>query len=406
MNQNILTVAQVNSYIKRVFEMDYVLKSIWIQGEVSNCKVHSSGHIYFTLKDANAAIACVMFKGYRQSNQGTLKDGMKIIANGSISVYEKSGQYQLYVKEYMEDGIGLLYKKFEALKEALDERGWFSNELKKPIPFYPRKVGIVTSETGAAIQDILNISRRRNPYIQLVLYPSLVQGDGAKESIVKGIKYLDQIEEIDVIIVGRGGGSIEDLWPFNEEVVASAIFEAKTPIISAVGHEVDFTISDFVSDLRAPTPSAAAELCIPSIEDLNHTLKYYDNRLNQMLKFRIEQKRNVLDVYRARFERFHPRHSIEQMIQYINDLEERMENNIQLKIKDIKGYMNLLNENLKRVSPVDKLKNGYVYITDINERHIKRIEDLNEGETLMIQLYDGKVKATITQIEKGKMINE
>lgn len=406
MSQNILTVAQVNTYIKRVFEMDYVLKSIWIQGEVSNCKIHSSGHIYFTLKDADAAIACVMFKGYRQSTQKPLKDGMKIIANGSVSVYEKSGQYQLYVKEYMEDGIGHLYKMFETLKEALDERGWFSSELKKSIPFYPRKVGIVTSETGAAIQDIINISKRRNPYIQLVLYPSLVQGAGAKESIVEGIKYLDKIDEIDVIIIGRGGGSIEDLWPFNEEMVARAIYEATTPIISAVGHEIDFTISDFVSDLRAPTPSAAAELAIPSIEDIHNTLKYYTNRLNQMIEIRFEQKRNLLELYSARFEKYNPRHSIEQMMQYINDLEDRMEDGIRTKVKDIRIQMNLLNENLKRVSPVDKLKNGYVYLTDENDRHIKRIDDLNNGDTLIVQLYDGQIRTTITQIEKGKLINE
>lgn len=406
MNQNILTVAQVNSYIKRVFEMDYVLKSIWIQGEVSNCKIHSSGHIYFTLKDGNSAIACVMFKGYRQSNQALLKDGMKIIANGSVSVYEKSGQYQLYVREYMEDGIGFLYKKFEELKALLDERGWFLKEHKKPIPFYPRKVGVVTSETGAAIQDIINISRRRNPYIQLVLYPSLVQGAGAKECIVKAIQYLDKLEEVDVIIVGRGGGSLEDLWPFNEEIVAKAIYEAKTPIISAVGHEIDFTISDFVSDLRAPTPSAAAELAIPSIDDLNNKLRSYNNRLNQMIRFRIEQKKSLVEVYLARFERYHPRHSIEQVVQYINELEDRLEVGMDNKIKELKNRIALLNEHFKRVSPIDKLKNGYVYLMDEKYRHIKRIDDLNNGDNLIIQLYDGQLKTTITNIEKGKLDNE
>lgn len=406
MNQNILTVAQVNTYIKKVFEMDYVLKSIWIQGEVSNCKIHSSGHIYFTLKDANATIACVMFKGYRQNTQDPLKDGMKIIANGSISVYEKSGQYQLYVKEYLQDGVGRLYKMFEALKEALDDRGWFSNELKKPIPFYPRKVGIVTSETGAAIQDILNISRRRNPYIQLILYPSLVQGIGAKESIVEGIKYLDLMEEVDVIIIGRGGGSIEDLWPFNEEIVARAIFEASTPIISAVGHEIDFTIADFVSDLRAPTPSTAAELAIPAIEDIHNTVRHFTNRLNQIMSMRIEQKRNLLEVYLARFEKYNPKHSIEQAMQYINDLEDRIEVGLFNKIKDMKAHIELLKESLRRVSPIDKLKNGYVYLTDEKDRHVKGIEDISTGDTLIIQLYDGQIRTTITEIEKGRLINE
>ncbi|PKM95867.1 MAG: exodeoxyribonuclease VII large subunit [Firmicutes bacterium HGW-Firmicutes-1] len=402
MNQNILSVAQVNAYIKKLFEMDYIVKSVWIQGEVSNCKQHSSGHVYFTLKDANSSIACVLFKGYRLNSLKDLKDGMKIIAHGAVSVYEKSGQYQLYVKEFLEDGVGLLYMKFEALKERLDELGWFSEEYKKALPYYPRKVGIVTSDTGAAIQDIVHISKRRNPFIQLVLYPSLVQGAEAKDNIVEGIRFLDAVPDIDIIIIGRGGGSIEDLWPFNEECVAKAIFEAKTPIISAVGHETDFTISDFVADMRAPTPSAAAELAIPSIDEIQSSLNYYKEKLTQLIEYRIDQKRSLIEVYKARFERYNPRHSVEQIMQNLNDLQDRLENAIFTNIKDLKNQLALLSESLKRVSPIEKLKDGFAYITDENGKHIKSIDHLNGQETLVIQLFDGQIKAGITNIEKGE----
>ncbi|PKM50038.1 MAG: exodeoxyribonuclease VII large subunit [Firmicutes bacterium HGW-Firmicutes-7] len=401
MNQNILSVAQVNAYIKKLFEMDYIIKSVWIQGEVSNCKQHSSGHVYFTLKDANASIACVLFKGYRQSLTRDLENGMKIIANGSISVYEKTGQYQLYVKEFIEDGVGLLYMKFEALKEKLEQLGWFSEQYKKTLPYYPRKVGIVTSETGAAIQDIVNISRRRNPFIQLVLYPSLVQGVDAKNSIVEGIRYLDAMPDIDVIIVGRGGGSIEDLWSFNEEGVAKAIFEAKTPIISAVGHETDFTISDFVADLRAPTPSAAAELAIRSIEEIQSSLNYFKQKLTQQIEYRIDQKRSLIEVYKARFENYNPRHSVHQTMQYLNDLQDRLENAVFTNVKDLNNKLAFLNESLKRVSPIEKLKDGFAYITDENGNHIKSVNNLHGKETLIIQLFDGQMKAKIIEIEKG-----
>lgn len=402
MDYRIVSVTQVNAYIKRMFEMDYIVKNIWIQGEVSNCKIHSSGHIYFTLKDQNSSISCVLFKTYRKSLLETLNDGMKIIANGSISVYEKTGQYQLYVREYLEDGIGLLYKKFEALKESLVKKGWFSNEHKKPIPFYPRKVGIITSETGSVIQDIVNIARRRNPYIQLILYPSLVQGDGAKNSIVEGIKYLDSLEEIDVIILGRGGGSIEDLWPFNEEVVAKAIFEANTPIISAVGHETDFTISDFVADLRAPTPSAAAELAIPSVDEVQTTIKNFYVRLEQSTFRIIEQKKNDIYLYNARFERYNPRHNVEQMMQYINELQDRLESIILNNIKDTKNQITLLKEKLKRVSPIERIKDGYAYIINKDGYQVRTTEGLQPDDTVIIQLFDGQIKTKIIQIEKGK----
>ena len=260
-NQNVYTVGQVNSYIKNIFDQDYMLRRIYVSGEVSNCKYHPSGHIYFSLKDAEGTISCVMFAGSRRGLAFPMRDGDNVIVGGSISVYERDGKYQIYAKEITKEGSGLLYEKYLALKAELEEMGMFAPEYKKRIPTYIRRLGIVTAPTGAAVQDIRNISARRNPYVQLILYPALVQGEGAVSSIVNGIRALDALG-VDVIIVGRGGGSIEDLWAFNEEEVARAIFECETPVISAVGHQTDTTIADFVADLRAPTPSAAAELAV------------------------------------------------------------------------------------------------------------------------------------------------
>nr|MDA3846550.1 exodeoxyribonuclease VII large subunit [Vallitaleaceae bacterium] len=262
MDRKILHVSQVNLYIKQVFDHDYVLQNLSVQGEISNYKLHSSGHAYFTLKDADAAISCVFFKGYRINNAIELANGLKVIVKGSVSVYERDGKYQIYVKEVSDDGLGLLYQKYELLKRECEARGYFDQSIKQTIPSYAQKVGIVTSQTGAAIQDIINVAKRRNPYITLQLYPAMVQGEKAYKTIVDGINYFTQDDNVDVIIIGRGGGSIEDLWAFNEKAVVEAIFNSHIPIISAVGHETDFTLSDFAADLRAPTPSAAAELAV------------------------------------------------------------------------------------------------------------------------------------------------
>ena len=261
MMKNVYSVGQVNTYIKNMFAQDFMMQRISVKGEVSNCKYHSSGHIYFTLKDAVGTISAIMFAGNRKGLSFPMKEGDKVIVTGSIEVYERDGKYQLYAREIALDGAGNLYLKFEALKRELEEMGMFAPEYKKPIPKYIRRLGIVTAPTGAAVQDIRNIAKRRNPYVQLILYPALVQGDGAVNSIINGIHALDALG-VDVIIVGRGGGSIEDLWAFNEEEVARAIFECETPVISAVGHETDTTIADYVADMRAPTPSAAAELAV------------------------------------------------------------------------------------------------------------------------------------------------
>ena len=278
--RNVYTVRQVNAYIKNMFTQDFMLNRIYVKGEVSNCKYHTSGHIYFSLKDESGTIACIMFAGQRNGLGFRMQDGQQVIVLGSVTTYERDGKYQLYAREIILDGAGLLHERFEALKKELGEMGMFAAEYKQPIPKYAKRIGIVTAPTGAAIRDIMNISARRNPYVQLVLYPALVQGEGAAESIVKGISMLET-QSVDVIIVGRGGGSIEDLWAFNEEIVARAIFHCTVPIISAVGHETDTTIADYVADLRAPTPSAAAELAVFEYREVEEAMESMKLRLKK-----------------------------------------------------------------------------------------------------------------------------
>ena len=295
--RNVYSVKQVNAYIKNMFTQDFMLNRIYIKGEVSNCKYHTSGHIYFSLKDESGSIACIMFAGQRSGLAFKMQDGQQVIVLGSVTTYERDGKYQLYAKEIILDGAGLLYEKFEALKRELGEMGMFAPEYKQPIPKFAKKIGIVTAPTGAAIRDIMNISARRNPYVQLILYPALVQGDGATASIVKGIEMLDK-HGVDVIIVGRGGGSIEDLWAFNEEPVARAIFNCRTPIISAVGHETDTTIADYVADMRAPTPSAAAELAVFEYQALENYLEELHLKLKKALYQKLQIERMKLERYR------------------------------------------------------------------------------------------------------------
>ena len=298
---SIYSVGQVNTYIKNMFDQDFMLKRIYIKGEVSNCKYHTSGHIYFSLKDETGSISCVMFAGQRKGLAFPMKNGDRVVAGGSVSVYERDGKYQLYAREITLEGAGLLYERFLALKKELEEMGMFAQEYKRPIPMYSSKIGIVTAPTGAAIQDIRNIAGRRNPYVQLILYPALVQGEGAAESIVKGIQTLDRLG-VDVIIVGRGGGSIEDLWAFNEEKVARAIFECRTPVISAVGHETDITIADYVADLRAPTPSGAAELAVADVRIFFNTLGNYRQKMNRAMENHLLFFRQNLKYYQTRLQ--------------------------------------------------------------------------------------------------------
>ena len=315
MMKNVYSVGQVNTYIKNMFAQDFMLQRISVKGEVSNCKYHTSGHIYFTIKDAAGTLNAVMFAGSRKGLKFQMKEGDQVVVTGSVEVYERDGKYQIYAREIELDGAGNLYQKFEALKQELEEMGMFAAEYKQPIPPYAMKIGVVTAPTGAAVQDIRNISARRNPFVQLILYPALVQGDGAVESIVNGIHALDALG-VDVMIVGRGGGSIEDLWAFNEEEVARAIFECETPVISAVGHETDWTIADFVADLRAPTPSAAAELAVFDYAAVEGRLGEIKERMFLLNMQRIQQMRKELEHAKDRLSYLSPEGQLREKRKY------------------------------------------------------------------------------------------
>ena len=396
----VFTVTEVNSYIKSMFVRDYALNQIYIKGEVSNCKYHTSGHIYFTLKDAQGQIACVMFAGQRQGLRFRMTEGQSVIALGSVNVYERDGKYQLYAREILLDGAGKLYEKFEALKERLSFEGLFDAKYKKTIPTFAKRIGIVTAQTGAAIQDIMNISKRRNPYVQLYLYPALVQGEGAAPSIVKGIKALDAMN-LDVMIVGRGGGSIEDLWAFNEESVARAIFEAKTPIISAVGHETDVTIADFVSDLRAPTPSAAAELAVTQIESVMEVLTTSQIRLNQQMKQKIETLRKELRTLQMQLKYESPIYQIQQKRQNLMDLSERFDDLMNQQITRKRHELQLYIERIHGLSPLTQLNRGYALV--VHDREVVHsITKVKEEDCVTISVKDGDIEAIVSKVTKVK----
>ncbi len=400
--KSVYSVSQVNSYIKNMFTQDFVLNSIYIKGEVSNCKYHTSGHIYFSLKDKGGVISGVMFAGNRGGLNFTLKEGQNVIALGSVSVYEKSGSYQVYAKQIMLDGAGQLYQKYEELKKELEEMGMFDIMYKQPIPKYATKIGICTASTGAAIQDIRNISSRRNPYVQLYLYPAIVQGENAAASIVQGLRYLDEMD-MDVIIVGRGGGSIEDLWAFNEEAVARTIFNMKTPVISAVGHETDTTIADYVADLRAPTPSAAAELAVFDYNEFKNKLFQYKRTLENKLEREIQKNRILVKNYEARVNYASPKNQLLTKKQYVDELFTKMENLFKNKLTNDKHTLGILAERLNGLSPLNKLSNGYAYITDDNLHTITSVGQIDVGEKVLLNLKDGKVTSVVEKIEKGSL---
>lgn len=397
-------VSEVNSLIKEIFLRDGRLNSIYIKGEVSNCKYHSSGHIYFTLKDAGGQISAVMFRGQRVNGLNfQLKEGQSVIAFGSIGVYEKSGSYQLYVNRITLDGEGALYQKYEELKQALLKEGLFSPDLKKKIPAYPKRVGIVTASTGAAIQDIVNIANRRNPYVQLILYPAQVQGEGAAITIARGIKTLDQMG-LDTIIVGRGGGSIEDLWAFNEEIVARAIFACKTPIISAVGHETDVTIADFVADLRAPTPSAAAELAISDIREIMAQIDYYNKTLTSKVSNKIIQYRNELKYLEARLSHVNPLYQLRQKRQYLLDLEQKLDQTMKMIIQGKRHKLAIYIERIEGLSPLKKLNQGYSLVVNDKDQVVNTIDKVDVGTEIMVSVIDGEIKATVNEKTKKERI--
>jgi exodeoxyribonuclease VII large subunit len=396
---NVYSVTQVNLYIKNMFIRDYTLNNIYVKGEVSNCKYHTSGHIYFTLKDGQGQMACVMFAGQRNGLKFQMKEGQSVIALGSISVYERDGKYQLYAKEIILDGSGYLYEKYEQLKKSLEQEGLFDSSHKRPIPTFAKKVGIVTARTGAALQDIINISNRRNPYVQLILYPAQVQGEGAAATVVKGIKALDKLG-VDTIIVGRGGGSIEDLWAFNEEMVARAIYECKTPVISAVGHETDTTIADFVSDLRAPTPSAAAELAVYDIKKYNADIETLNRTLNYQMQKKIIGVRNQVKQLSMKLVYSSPIYQVRQKRQNLMDMEQKLGNLIEAIITKKRHQLEIYAEKLEGLSPLKKLSKGYALVVNSNDEVMNRLERAKVGERLQISVTDGDVIARVEELIK------
>lgn len=416
----VYTVTQINTYIKNMFAKDFALNNITIEGEVSNCKYHTRGHIYFTLKDPGAAISCVMFSSRAELLDFRLRDGQKIEARGQIMVYEKNGTYQLYISSIRQSGQGVLYERFLKLKDELLEMGMFDQAYKKPIPRYAKRIGIVTAPTGAAIRDICQISLRRNPYVELVLYPALVQGENAKFSIVRGIEKLDEMN-LDVIIVGRGGGSIEDLWAFNEEIVARAVFDANTPIISAVGHETDVTICDYVADLRAPTPSAAAELAnfeydtfLEELSLINAKLfsciKNKVNKLDKQIidkqlrlsahdpKTELQKKYQKLDFYRQSYD-YSLKNKIKDTRLRLDSCSRDLEALLNTKLKELKNRLMILAGRQEALSPLRKISGGYGYIMDDKGKTIYSVKDIKAGDEIITVIRDGRIRSRINSIE-------
>lgn len=390
------TVGQVNTYIKNLISSDYLLKSLVVKGEISNCKYHSMGHIYFSIKDETGSMPCVMFKGSIPTGlKFRLEDGMSVYIQGSVNVYERDGRYQLYARKIIQDENtkGKLFEEYEKLKQKLSDEGLFDFEVKKPIPAYPKSVGIVTAKTGAAIQDIMNIARRRNPYVQLVLYPAKVQGEGAAATIARGIEVLDSMG-LDTIIVGRGGGSIEDLWAFNEEIVARAIYAAKTPIISGTGHEVDNTIADYVADMRAPTPSAAAELAIPDIMSTVNRFTALKNEMDRAVRSKLSESFLRLEGVRNRLEACSPEKLLNDRQQYLTGLSDRLGYLIDNKFTSYKNRLGVAIARLDGLSPTAKLKNGFGYLETAG-KPLESVNDVKSGDEIFITIHDGEIKTIV-----------
>ena len=397
--KNVYTVRQVNSYIKNMFAQDFMLNRIYVKGEVSNLKYHTSGHIYFSLKDESGTIACVMFAGSRSGLSFRMEEGQQIIVLGVVDVYARDGKYQLYARKIVRDGVGLLYERFEILKKELQEMGMFAPEYKQKIPKYIRRLGVVTAPTGAAVRDIINITKRRNPFVQIILYPALVQGEGAAESIVKGIHALEA-EKVDVMIVGRGGGSMEDLWAFNEEAVARAVFDCSVPVISAVGHETDTTIIDFVADLRAPTPSAAAELAVYDFMEMKKNLKLREEKLLHFMQLILERKRQKLEQYSLRMRAYHPQQRLNEQRQFAADAENRLRREMMRRLEQEKYRLGLMAERLKGLSPLEKLSQGYAYVENSSGANVRTVSNVKQGEQITVYVTDGRIRAEVTGVEK------
>lgn len=393
----VYTVKQVNSYIKNMFKQDFLLNSVSVKGEISNCKYHTSGHIYFTLKDADAALSVIMFASQAARLSFKLKDGMSVVVSGRVDVFDAAGKYQLYANTVQHEGIGELYQKYEQLKQYYEDMGYFAKEYKRPLPAFTRKLGVVTSKTGAAVQDIMNISRRRNPYIQIVLYPAYVQGEHAKQSVVNGIAKLDKLG-LDCIIVGRGGGSIEDLWAFNEPEVVEAVFNASTPIISAVGHETDFTLTDFVADMRASTPSAAAELAVTEVAAVENKIFEYERRLKQQMMYSLTAKRDYLERLKLQMEYLNPVNQIYDKRQRLMNIEDKLNMLIKRCVADNRNRLRLYASRLEGLSPLKKLDMGYGYIEDSQNDRIVSVSQVSPEDEITVYLKDGSIRSKVIEV--------
>ena len=393
----VYTVKQVNSYIKNMFKQDFLLNSVSVKGEISNCKYHTSGHIYFTLKDADAALSVIMFASQAAKLAFKLKDGMSVVVSGRVDVFDAAGKYQLYANTVQQEGIGELYQKFEQLKQYYEDMGYFAKEYKRPLPAFTKKLGVVTSKTGAAVQDIMNISQRRNPYIQIVLYPAYVQGEHAKQSIVRGITRLDKMG-LDCIIVGRGGGSIEDLWAFNEPEVVEAVFNASTPVISAVGHETDFTLTDFVADMRAPTPSAAAELAVTEAVAVENRIYEYERRLKQQMMYSLSAKRDCLERLKLKIEYLNPVNQIYDKRQRLMNIEDKLNMLIKRCAADNRNRLRLYASKLDGLSPLKKLDMGYGYIENSEGNRIVSAGQVSSDDEITVYLKDVSIRSKVIEV--------
>lgn len=390
-----LTVSQLNNYIKTLVDRDEFLNNVYIKGEISNFKRHYTGHLYFTLKDGEALIKCVMFKTYTSYLKFEPQDGMSVLILGTVAVYERDGVYQIYAKGMEADGLGALHVAYEQLKEKLEAKGMFDEKHKKKIPVLPKSIGVVTSKTGSVIKDIINVTTRRFPKVNIKIFPAAVQGEGAAETIVNGIKYFNELKNVDTIIIARGGGSLEDLWPFNEEITANAIFESKIPVISAVGHETDFTIADFVADLRAPTPSAAGELAVPDIHEINWKLANINrslvNLLNKKIEIMAQRYKRVMNSIVFK----NPTNGIRQRAMSVDVYVQRIENAIQIKNKNVKINLTKLISKLDGLSPLKTLSRGYSIVQNKEEKVIKSVNDVKSGDKINLILTDGNVDAQV-----------
>lgn len=394
-----LTVSELNNYIKKTLDNDFILNNLLVKGEVSNLKYHSSGHIYFSLKDSISKINCVMFKSNSADLDFKLTEGMEVIANARCSIYPGTGSLQLYIEKLQKEGIGELHIKFEKLKKKLQDEGYFDEQYKKEIPKMPKRIGVVTSETGAVIRDIINVSKRRSSLIDIVLYPALVQGEGAYKTIINGIKYFNDTKSVDVIIIGRGGGSIEELWNFNEEDLAKEIFKSKLPIISAVGHEVDFTISDFVSDYRASTPSQAAEIAVPLESDIMYEIDNYNKRINEIVFNKFSYEKEKLSNYKKILSLNSPEVILSNSYLELDRIEDRMKKLVFNKIEKEKLKIKSLNDILEAHNPINVLKKGYTIVEDNEKNIISSKEEIKDLDEFNIIFRDGKVKGKIISMD-------